>query len=118
MLELWSTWIWPHVHHWLWVLEWLTNNFYLSFLLPQPPLPIHSPSIVRQVVSKVAASEDKVAQAEALAQEAEKNPLPQEAGLCSMEVGAVGSHFFHHWGRGIVAFGVISTCFWWEVDWG
>ena len=38
------------------------------------------------MVSKVAASEDKVAQAEALAQEAEKNPLPQEAGLSSMEV--------------------------------
>ena len=33
---------------------------------------------MRQVISKVAASEDKVAQAEALAQEAEKNPLPPE----------------------------------------
>ena len=33
---------------------------------------------IDEVVSKVAASEDKVAQAEALAQEAEKNPLPQE----------------------------------------
>ena len=60
--------------------------------------------------SKVAASEDKVAQAEALAQEAEKNPLPQEAGLCSMEVGSE-SHFFHHWGRGIVAVGGVSVVF-------
>ena len=60
--------------------------------------------------SKVAASEDKVAQAEALAQEAEKNPLPQEAGLRSMEVGSE-SHFFHHWGRGIVAVGGVSVVF-------
>ena len=67
--------------------------------------------------SKVAASEDKVAQAEGLAQEAEKNPLPQEAGLCSMEVGSE-SHFFPPLGPWDCSGWWCFSCFWWEVDWG